>query len=102
MPFPPSLTNRDRAPWLAALRALLSDRVAGGENTVLACSALKARAGHYMKAGLLESQFGALEEPEDALVVNVDRPLREVVACILGGLRLTTAVKEIQEAQETL
>lgn len=34
------------------------------------------RAGHYMKAGLLESQFGALERPGNALVVSVDRPLR--------------------------
>lgn len=121
------LTDRDRAPWLAALRALLSDHGARGESVVLACSALKdryrevlgggqrkvrfvylkgsrelihkrlkARAGHYMKAGLLESQFGALERPADALVVSVDRPLQEVVACILGGLHLT------EDAQETL
>lgn len=59
------------------------------------------RAGHYLQAGLLESQFGALERPADALAVNVDRPLRGVAACILGGLHLTAAV-EIQEAQETL
>jgi len=120
------LTDRDRAPWLEALRARLSDHGARGESVVLACSALKdryrevlgggqrevrfvylkgsrelihkrleARAGHYMKAGLLESQFGALEEPADALVANVDRPLQEVVACILSGLHLTAA-------QETL
>lgn len=34
-------------------------------------SRLKARKGHYMKAGLLESQFAALEEPADAITVDV-------------------------------
>ena len=34
------LTDADRAPWLARLRALLDDRLAHGPPTVLACSAL--------------------------------------------------------------
>ena len=33
---------------------------------------LEARKGHYMKAGLLESQFATLEEPADALDVDID------------------------------
>jgi gluconokinase len=32
---------------------------------------LLARKGHYMKAGMLESQFAALEEPADALTVDI-------------------------------
>jgi gluconokinase len=32
---------------------------------------LETRKNHYMKAGLLESQFAALEEPRDAIVINV-------------------------------
>src|SRR5258707_13583893 len=35
------LTDTDRAPWLEALRALIAGLIAGGNNTVLACSALK-------------------------------------------------------------
>ena len=34
-------------------------------------SRLLARKGHYMKAGLLESQFAALEEPSGAIVVDI-------------------------------
>ncbi len=32
---------------------------------------LLARPGHYMKAGLLESQFQALQEPDEALVMEI-------------------------------
>ena len=32
---------------------------------------LEARKNHYMKAGLLESQFAALEEPRDAIVEDI-------------------------------
>jgi gluconokinase len=35
------LTDADRAPWLETLRALIANWIATGENTVLACSALK-------------------------------------------------------------
>ncbi len=36
-----ALTDADRAPWLASIRALIADRLARGINAVLACSALK-------------------------------------------------------------
>lgn len=36
-----ALTDDDRAPWLASLKALIDARLAARENTVLACSALK-------------------------------------------------------------
>lgn len=42
-------------------------------------SRLEARKNHYMKAGLLESQFAALEEPQDAIVAEVG-PEPEVIA----------------------
>ena len=35
------LTDEDRRPWLQALAAILADRHARGEGTVLACSALR-------------------------------------------------------------
>lgn len=37
------LTDADRAPWLAALRAFVAGRVADGAPAVLACSALRER-----------------------------------------------------------
>lgn len=87
------LTDEDRRPWLANLRAQIETSLASGENAVLACSALKqayremlqvgdevklvflkgdyaliearlnARRGHFMPPGLLQSQFDALELP---------------------------------------
>lgn len=88
------LTDEDRRPWLGSLRELIEQRLAAGENAVLACSALKKayrdylrvsadvkfvylrgdfalitgqlhrRRGHFMNPALLQSQFADLEEPE--------------------------------------
>ena len=110
------LTDADRAPWLATLRELMAQALAGGHSLVLACSALKqayrdrlqvdarvrfvylrgdrdliaariaARTGHYMPPGLLQSQFDALEEPDDALWVEVDQPPEAIVGEILDAL----------------
>lgn len=49
---------------------------------------MQAREGHYMKANLLKSQFDALEEPEDALVVPIDQPVEEIVDAVIEGLSL--------------
>lgn len=105
------LTDADREPWLAALRALVL-RV---DPAVLACSALKARfreqlrAGvdlryvylygsreliarrlaardHFMPLALLESQFDALEEPEDALALNAAESPERLAAQIRASL----------------
>jgi carbohydrate kinase (thermoresistant glucokinase family) len=35
------LTDEDRWPWLRAIAAWMDERIAGGENAVVACSALK-------------------------------------------------------------
>ena len=37
------LTDEDREPWLAALRAWINERLTSGENAILTCSALKQR-----------------------------------------------------------
>src|SRR6185312_10601684 len=90
------LTDQDRAPWLAALRARLELAQSRGEALVATCSALKQRyrdflsatvplvwvylkgsepllrarlerrVGHYMKADMLASQLADLEEPGNA------------------------------------
>jgi gluconokinase len=42
-------------------------------------SRLSARAGHYMKAAMLQSQFDALEQPTNALVLDVSMSLDEML-----------------------
>ncbi|MFL6580736.1 MAG: gluconokinase [Burkholderiales bacterium] len=49
---------------------------------------LEARKNHYMKAGLLESQFAALEEPRDALVVDVVQTPNAIADRILCQLKI--------------
>ena len=112
------LTDADRAPWLETLRAVIAGWIAAGKNAVLGCSALKrayresllvgpevrvvylkgtpellrqrlrARVGHFMTERMLESQLASLEEPEDAVVVEVDRAPEEIVRGIRAGLGL--------------
>lgn len=41
-------------------------------------SRMKKRPGHYMKANMLQSQFEAMEEPEDALVVDIKKNLDSI------------------------
>ena len=40
---------------------------------------MKDRQSHYMKADMLQSQFATLEEPTDALVVNIDQSIDAIV-----------------------
>jgi gluconokinase len=113
------LTDADRAPWLENLRGLITGWVAARKNAVVACSALKrtyrdslrvapeveivylkgtpqllqqrlhSRHGHFMPEQMLESQLAALEEPEHAVVVDVDRSPAEIVTEIRARLGLT-------------
>lgn len=110
------LTDEDRWPWLAALRAAIEGWQAEGVSHIVACSALKqvyreilspkddvvfvylkgsaevigprlrARQGHYMNPALLESQFATLEEPKDAVVVDIGGTPDEIVADVLARL----------------
>jgi gluconokinase len=48
---------------------------------------LKRRRGHYMPASLLKSQFAALEEPKDAITVDIGGTPAEIAAEILEALR---------------
>jgi gluconokinase len=49
---------------------------------------LERRTGHYFPPTLITSQFAALEEPADAIVVSVEPPVGEIVAEILRRLKL--------------
>ena len=111
------LTDADRAPWLSAIHARMADACNRGQCLVVGCSALKqsyravlaeglpvtwiylkgsaelvqsrmlARANHFMKAGMLASQFAALEEPSDAIVVDISQPPHAIVERILSRRR---------------
>jgi gluconokinase len=115
------LTDADRAPWLETLRVLIAGWLTAGKNAVLACSALKhtyreqlqlsaevkivylrgtpsllhqrlhSRLGHFMTEQMLASQLAALEEPDHAVVVDVDASPTDIVAKIRGSLALTEA-----------
>ncbi len=105
------LDDADREPWLQRIRARIDAAVAAGRPALVTCSALKrsyrdrlrdphvvfvylrgsrelllgrltARQGHFMPAGLLDSQLADLEPPgadEQALVVDVAAPPAEQV-----------------------
>lgn len=112
-----ALTDEDRWPWYERIADELRRATAAGQHVVLACSALRqtyrdrltrsidlrvvylkgdaatitprlaSRRGHFMPASLLASQFEALEEPRDAIVVDVAEPLEAQVAAITRALR---------------
>ena len=52
-------------------------------NYELIWARMNARPGHYMKEDMLQSQFNALEEPQDALTVDITPSVDEIVATIL-------------------
>ena len=56
---------------------------------------LEARKGHYMKAGLLESQFATLEEPGNALAIDIDGTPDAIADFILRQLQ----VKPIRQTE---
>jgi gluconokinase len=47
-------------------------------------SRLLAREGHYMKENMLQSQFSALEEPKDAIVLNIGMSLDQMLDTIFS------------------
>lgn len=104
------LNDADRRPWLSSIHDKMTQWISENRNVVLACSALKriyrdqlcdsphvklvylkgtyavvdkrlrARAGHFFNEQLLASQFAILEEPSDAVSVDVNRSPEEIVA----------------------
>jgi gluconokinase len=115
------LTDDDRWPWLDRIASEMGAINRAGGHAVLACSALKqayrdriAKAGdvrivflrgdhatiaarlatrqhEYMPATLLPSQFATLEEPADALVVDIRADVATQIAAIRRGLALDAA-----------
>lgn len=117
------LTDADRAPWLAAIHARLVDSFQRGGCLVVACSALKQRyreilaegvsitwvylkgseevirarllerQHHFFKAQMLASQFADLEEPANAIVIDVAAEPRPAIGQIVTVLRPTSQAK---------
>jgi len=111
------LTDEDRWPWFDRIVAEMQRVSRAGKHAVVACSALKQayrnrlasggdvrvvylkgdaatieprlarRAGHFMPASLLPSQLATLEEPSDAIVVDIREPVAAQVAAITRALR---------------
>jgi len=53
---------------------------------------MTARTGHFMPTSLIDSQFAALEPPavdENAITVDIDKPLEAIVAAIAARLEET-------------
>ncbi|NJC95521.1 MAG: gluconate kinase [Anaerolineales bacterium] len=46
-------------------------------------SRMSEREDHYMKSGMLRSQFDTLEEPRDALVLDISKPVDELIDVII-------------------
>ncbi|OHD70622.1 MAG: gluconate kinase [Spirochaetes bacterium RBG_16_49_21] len=47
---------------------------------------IEERRAHFMPPGLLDSQFDILEEPEDAITVEIDAPPERICSEIIDGL----------------
>ncbi len=107
------LNDDDRKPWLLKLRSIIEDALSHEKNIVLTCSALKKsyreilkvnddvkfvylkgsydlielrmlqRKNHFMKPGMLKSQFETLEEPEDAITISIDSELNVIIESIV-------------------
>ncbi len=114
------LTDADRAPWLAAIHARIVDSFHFHKDLVIACSALKrryreilaagvaivwvylkgsekvirarllARHHHFMKVQMLASQLADLEEPSDAIVIDVAVQPAVAVQQIVSALTTNT------------
>jgi gluconokinase len=54
----------------------------------LIASRLRDRSGHFMRPELLQSQFDALEEPRDAIVVEISASPDAIVASIRAHFRI--------------
>ena len=107
------LDDSDRAPWLVAVHARISEAHGRGQTLVVGCSALRRsyretlaegvpviwvylrgapelirerldrRAGHFADERILDSQLATLEEPRDAIVVDIALPPAAIVEQVL-------------------
>lgn len=65
----------------------------GDYTTILA--RMQSRAGHYMKAAMLQSQFDALEEPAGVITVDTTQSPEDIVRAVMHGLEHTRCALDI-------
>ncbi|MCU7874168.1 MAG: SMP-30/gluconolactonase/LRE family protein [Candidatus Thiodiazotropha sp. (ex Lucinoma borealis)] len=63
---------------------------------------LKQRHDHFMNPALLKSQFETLEQPDDALTIQIDQPPEAIVARIIEQLNLSATRINTQVLLEEL
>jgi gluconokinase len=115
------LTDDDRAPWLVAIHACIVESYRIHQGVVVTCSALKERyrkaladgvsitwvylkgseellrarlqrrQNHFFKVQMLASQFADLEEPTDAIVIDITLAPDAAVRQIVNALNLAQA-----------
>ncbi len=49
---------------------------------------IQQRSNHFMKETMLLSQFQALEEPENAMIIDINSPVEEIVEAIINQLAI--------------
>ena len=110
-----ALQDSDREPWLERLRTLLlglgdgsavlacsslgerfRERLSAGCSQIqfvflkadpqLIARRLQRRQDHFMPASLIESQFAALDEPDDALIVDASQSPEAIVQRVRAAL----------------
>lgn len=54
----------------------------------LILSRMTDRTDHYMKPGMLRSQYEALEEPQDALTMDITQSVEVIVEAVLHSLKM--------------
>lgn len=76
-----ALKETFRAQLLEGINGMAVIYLKGSYDLIL--SRISTREDHYMKPGMLQSQFDVLEEPRDALVLDVKMPLEIMMDSII-------------------
>ena len=77
-----ALKDKYRAQLLEGMDGIAIIYLKGSYDLIF--SRMSIREGHYMKPEMLKSQFDALEEPKDAVVLDVEMSLEEMIDTIIG------------------
>ena len=75
-----ALKETYRAKLLEGMDGITVIYLKGSYDLIL--SRMSTREDHFMKPGMLQSQFGVLEEPKDAIVLDVKMPLKDMIDAI--------------------
>ena len=77
-----ALKDKYRAQLLEGMDGIAIIYLKGSYDLIF--SRMSIREGHYMKPEMLKSQFDTLEEPKDAVVLDVEMSLEEMIDTIIG------------------